>query len=322
MIRFVASRLAQSIGVMLTAGLVAFALFNYVGDPVNNMLGASATTEQRAELRDRLGLDQPFIVQYAKFVARAVRGDFGLSYQYARPVIEIVIERLPATLELSLMAVAIALVIGVGMGVYTGIKPNSALSKLFMSVSLIGISLPTFFTGIVLIVVFAVNLRWLPPFGRGTTVAFGWWTTGLLTIEGLKAIILPAIALSLFQMTLIMRLVRGEMIEVLRTDYIRFAFARGLKLRSIYFLHALKNTLVPVITITGLQMGSIIAFAVITETVFQWPGLGLLFIQALNFGDVPVMAAYLVFVSAMFVVINFVVDMLYFIIDPRIRIER
>lgn len=321
MIGFIAKRLLQSVAVMLAVGLIAFALFNYVGDPVNNMLGPSATTEQRQELRTQLGLDEPFIIQYAKFVGRAVAGNFGLSYQYARPVIDIVIERLPATIELSLSAVFLALVIGIPMGVYTGIWPRSPLSKLFMSLSLIGISLPTFFTGIVLIVVFAVVLKWLPPFGRGETMHIGWWSTGLLTASGLKALILPSITLCLFQMTLIMRLVRGEMIEVLRTDFIRFAWARGLTDRAIYFRHALKNTLVPVITIAGLQMGSIIAFAVITETVFQWPGLGLLFIQALGFGDIPVMAAYLIFVSLMFVIINFVVDILYFVVDPRIRLH-
>ncbi|MCR8547504.1 ABC transporter permease [Salipiger sp. P9] len=319
MIRFIISRILQSIGVMLAVGLIAFALFTYVGDPVNNMLGPSASTDDRARLRTELGLDDPFLVQYARFIGRAVQGDFGLSYQYARPVIDIVAERLPATAELSLVAVFLALLVGIPMGIYAGIRPRSWLSKLFMSVSLIGVSLPTFFTGIVLIVLFAIVLRWLPPFGRGDVVMLGWWSTGLLSWSGLKSILLPSVTLSLFQMTLIMRLVRSEMLEIVRTDYIRFAQARGLTSRAIYFRHALKNTLVPVITITGLQMGSIIAFAVITETVFQWPGLGLLFIQALNFGDIPVMAAYLVFVSLMFVAINLFVDILYFVVDPRLR---
>lgn len=319
MIRFIASRIIQSIGVMLVVGLIAFSLFNYVGDPVNNMLGPSASSDDRARLREELGLDRPFLIQYAEFVGRAVQGDFGLSYQYARPVIDIVAERLPATVELSMAAVILALALGIPIGIYTGIRPKSWLSRVFMSLSLIGISLPTFFTGIVLIVLFAIILRWLPPFGRGQVIDIGWWSTGLLTASGLKALILPAITLSLFQMTLIMRLVRSEMMEIMRTDYIRFAMARGLRFSSIHFRHALKNTLVPVVTITGLQMGSIIAFAVITETVFQWPGLGLLFIQALNFGDVPVMAAYLVFVSLMFVIINLCVDLLYFAIDPRLR---
>ncbi len=309
----------QSIGVMLVVGLIAFSLFNFVGDPVNNMLGPSASSDDRARLRADLGLDDPFLIQYARFVGRAVQGDFGLSYQYARPVIDIVAERLPATAELSLFAVFLALIIGIPMGIYAGIRPRSWLSKVFMSASLIGVSLPTFFTGIVLIVLFAIVLRWMPPFGRGEVVMIGWWSTGLLTVSGLKSLILPAITLSLFQMTLIMRLVRSEMLEIVRTDYIRFALARGLTPGAVYFRHALKNTMVPVITITGLQMGSIIAFAVITETVFQWPGLGLLFIQALTFGDIPVMAAYLIFVSLMFVVINLFVDILYFVVDPRLR---
>ncbi|MBN9251953.1 MAG: ABC transporter permease [Mesorhizobium sp. 61-13] len=319
MIRFLISRVLQSAGVMLVVGLIAFALFNYVGDPVNNMVGAAASADDRAQLREDLGLDRPFLLQYIDFVGRAVRGDFGLSYQYARPVIDIVAERLPATIELSFAAVFLALALGIPMGIYTGIHPRSALSRLFMSLSLVGISLPTFFTGIILIVVFAIILKWLPPFGRGDVVQIGWWSTGLLTFSGLKSLILPAITLSLFQMTLIMRLVRSEMMEIMRADYIRFAMARGLSFSSIHFRHALKNTLVPVVTITGLQMGSIIAFAVITETVFQWPGLGLLFIQALSFGDIPVMAAYLVFVSLMFVLINLCVDLLYFLIDPRLR---
>lgn len=322
MVRFLLSRIGQSIAVMLVVGLFAFSLFNYVGDPVTNMLGPTATSDQRRELRTSLGLDDAFLVQYARFVERAMDGNFGLSYQYARPVIDIVIERMPATLELSLVAVLLALMLGLPMGIFAGIRPRSWLSRIFMALSLVGISLPTFFTGIVLIVIFAVNLRWLPPFGRGDTVNIGWWSTGFLTVDGLKALILPSISLSLFQMTLIMRLVRGEMIEIMRSDYIRFAMARGLRASTIYFSQALRNTLIPVITITGLQLGSIIAFAVITETVFQWPGLGLLFIQALRFGDVPVLAAYLVFVSLMFVTVNLCVDMLYFLVDPRLRTGR
>ncbi|MCC6305387.1 MAG: ABC transporter permease [Rhodobacteraceae bacterium] len=319
MIGFIVSRILQSALVMLVVGLIAFALFNYVGDPVNNMLGPSATSAERARLHAELGLDRPFLVQYGDFIVRAVQGNFGLSYQYARPVIDIVAERLPATVELSLAAVFLALALGIPMGIYTGIRPSAPLARVLMGLSLVGISLPTFFTGIVLIVLFAIVLKWLPPFGRGEVVAVGWWSTGLLTLSGLKALILPAITLCLFQMTLIMRLVRSAMLEIMRTDYIRFAMARGLRMSSVHFRHALKNTLVPVVTITGLQMGSIIAFAVITETVFQWPGLGLLFIQALGFGDIPVMAAYLVFVSLMFVAINLLVDLLYFVIDPRLR---
>jgi len=322
MIAFVLRRLVQSVAVMLTVALIAFALFRFVGDPINNMVGQDTSQADRALLRQQLGLNDPFFVQFGRFVANASRGRFGISYQYARPVGEIIAERLPATLELSVTAALLALLIGVPMGVYTGLHPNSALSRLFLALSLVGVSLPTFLIGILLILVFSVILGWFPSFGRGEVVSLGWWSTGLLTISGIKALVLPAITLQLFQMTLIMRLVRAEMLEVLRTDYIKFARARGLPDRVVNFGHALKNTLVPVITITGLQLGSIIAFAIITETVFQWPGMGLLFIQAVNFSDVPVMAAYLCFIALVFVAINLTVDLLYYAVDPRLHVER
>ncbi len=322
MIAFILRRLAQSVAVMLTVGLIAFMLFRYVGDPINNMVGQDTSLEDRARLRQELGLNDPAPVQFGRFLGRALKGDFGVSYQYARPVGEIIAERLPATLELSIAAALLALAVGVPMGVYTGLNRNGALSRLFMAVSLIGVSLPTFLIGILLIVLFSVSLGWLPSFGRGDVVALGWWTTGLLTPSGLKSLILPAITLALFQMTLIMRLVRAEMLEVLRTDYIKFARARGLPNRIVHFGHALRNTLVPVITITGLQLGAIIAFAIITETVFQWPGMGLLIVQAIGFADIPVMAAYLMLVAFFFVVINLIVDLLYYAVDPRLRIER
>ena len=322
MIAFVVQRLAQAVVVMLAVGLIAFALFRFVGDPVVFMLGQDATPEDRARMTHDLGMDRPFYVQYANFITRAVRGEFGLSLRQLRPVSTLLRERLPATLELSFVAALLALIAGIPMGVYTALRRNSWLSQLLLAVSLAGVSLPTFLIGILLILVFAVNLGWLPSFGRGETVALGWWTTGLVTASGLKALILPAITLGLFQMTLIMRLVRSEMLEVLRTDYIKFARARGLSDRAIHFGHALKNTLVPVITVTGLQLGSIIAFAIITETVFQWPGMGLLFIQSVTFADVPVMAAYLCLIALFFVIINLVVDLLYYAVDPRLRIDR
>jgi peptide/nickel transport system permease protein len=322
MLAFVVRRLAQALLVMLAVGLIAFALFRFVGDPVVFMLGQDAAPEDRARMTRDLGLDRPFYVQYASFVARAVRGEFGLSLRQLRPVSTLIVERLPATLELSFVAALLALAAGIPMGVYTALRRGSFLSQCLLALSLAGVSLPTFLIGILLILVFAVNLGWLPSFGRGETVAIGWWTTGLLTTSGLKALILPSITLALFQMTLIMRLVRAEMLEVLRTDYIKFARARGLSERAIHFRHALKNTLVPVITITGLQLGSIIAFAIITETVFQWPGMGLLFIQSVTFADVPVMAAYLCLIALFFVVINLVVDLLYYAVDPRLRLDR
>lgn len=306
---------------MLTVALIAFSMFRYVGDPIANMVGQDTTPQQRAQLRVDLGLDDPFVVQFARFVGNAVQGDFGISYRQRRPVAELLEERLPATLELSFVSALMALVFGIPMGIYTALRRHGVLSKTFMALSLAGISLPTFLIGILLILVFGVQLRWLPSFGRGEVVSLGWWSTGLLTRSGLAALIMPAITLALFQMTLIMRLVRAEMLEVLRTDFIKFARARGLPERLINFRHALKNTLVPVITITGLQLGSIIAFAIITETVFQWPGMGLLFIQAISMVDIPVMAAYLVLIAFFFVVINLIVDMLYFAVDPRLRVQ-
>lgn len=322
MLAFTLQRLLQSIVVMLTVGLIAFSLFRYVGDPINNMVGQDTTLEQRDELRERLGLNDPFLVQYGNYLWRAVQGDFGISYRHRRPVSELLSERLPATLELSFIAAVMALLIGVPMGVYTALHRDGFISRLFMTLSLVGISLPTFLIGILLILVFGVMLQWLPTFGRGDVVELGWWSTGLLTIGGLKALIMPSITLALFQMTLIMRLIRSEMLEVLRTDYIKFARARGLPNRFVHFGHALKNTLVPVITITGLQLGSIIAFAIITESVFQWPGMGLLFIQAISEVDIPVMASYLMLIAFFFVVINFIVDLLYYLVDPRLRADR
>ncbi len=301
---------------------VAFALFAFVGDPVNIILGTSYTEADRIRVTHEMGLDQPFLVQYAKFVWAVLNGEFGVSYRLARPVSSLIAERLPATAELAATAAVFALVVGVPAGVYTGIYRSAAASRLFMVLSLVGVSLPTFLIGILLILVFSVLLGWLPSYGRGTTVDLGWWTTGFLTVSGLKALILPAITLGLFQMTLIMRLVRAEMLEVLRSDYIKFARARGLSTRAIHFGHALKNTMVPVITVVGLQLGMLVAFSIVTETVFQWPGMGLLLVQSIQVGDIPVMSTYLLLVAVLFVAINLVVDLLYFAVDPRLRVTR
>jgi peptide/nickel transport system permease protein len=319
---FIISRMLQALPVLLSVALISFAMFAYVGDPIAIMLGQDFTEAQRAQLVADLGLDQPFLVQFARFVVNAAQGEFGLSYRLARPVAELIAERAPATLELAFCAAGLALLVGVPMGVYTGLYRNSWISRFFLTFSLIGVSLPTFLIGILLILVFSVWLGWLPSFGRGDTVQLGWWSTGFLTASGLRALVLPAITLGLFQLTLIMRLVRAEMLEVLRTDYIKFARARGLPNRAVHFGHALKNTLVPVITITGLQLGAIIAFAIVTETVFQWPGMGLLFIQSVGTADIPVMAAYLLLISVLFVAINLVVDLLYYAVDPRLRVDR
>jgi peptide/nickel transport system permease protein len=320
MLSFLIRRLVEAVFVLLTVALLAFVLFRFVGDPVNQMVGQDTSLEDRLKLREQLGLNDAVPVQFGRFVWKAAQFDFGLSYQLKQPVLGMIAERLPATLELALAAAVFAIAVGIPMGVYTGIHRNSWLSRLFLTISLVGISLPTFLIGILLIYIFAVTLGVLPSFGRGEVVKIGWWSTGLLTVSGLKALVLPAITLGLFQMTLVTRLVRSEMLEVLRTDYIRFARARGLPNRAIHFRHALRNTLVPVITIIGLQVGALIAFAIITETVFQWPGMGLLFIQSVQQADIPVMSAYLMLVAVLFVGINVAVDMLYAAVDPRIRV--
>lgn len=322
MLAFIIRRIGQAVAVLFTVGLVSFCIFRFMGDPVESLLGQEATQADREALVERLGLDDPIPVQYLRFVGESLQGEFGISYRLGRPVAELIAERLPATLELAFVSALFALTFGILFGVYTGIRRDGFLSHIIMTVSLIGVSLPTFLIGILLIWIFSVELPWLPSFGRGETVTiFGGWESVLFTASGLKSLILPAITLGLYQMTLIMRLVRAEMLEVLRTDYIRFARARGLRKQAVYFSHALKNTLVPVITVTGLQLGSIIAFAIITETVFQWPGVGLLFVNAIFFVDIPVMGAYLLLVGTVFVTLNLIVDLLYFAIDPRLRFD-
>lgn len=321
MLFFIARRLLQAVGVMLAVGLIAFALFQFVGDPVNNMTGQDTSLEEREALKEQLGLNDSVLVQFGRFIGNAARGNFGHSYRQRRPVDELIWERFSATIELSAVSALLALMVGIPMGVYTALRRRSWLSRAFMTLSLIGVSLPTFLIGIFLILIFGVTLNWLPTFGRGEVVDVGGWSTGLLTLSGLKSLILPAVTLAVFQMTFIVRLVRAEMLEVLRADYIKFAHARGLAARAVNFGHALKNTLVPVITVIGLQIGSIIAFAIITESVFQWPGMGLLFIHAIHEVDIPVMAAYLMLIGLLFVVINLVVDILYYAIDPRLRIR-
>jgi peptide/nickel transport system permease protein len=319
MVKVLLSRLGQAALVMLVVSAVSFVMFRFVGDPVATMSRENATVEEKTELRRTLGLDQPVVVQYGRFLSRTLTGDLGISYRNQRPVTELIAERLPATLELVIVATILSLSLGIPLGVLCALNPNGVAARLVQTLSLIGISTPTFVTGIVLILVFAVSLGWLPSFGRGQVIDLGWWSTGFLTWSGLKSLILPGITLALYQLTLIMRLVRAEMIDVLSSDYIRFAKARGLPPRYIHFRLALRNALMPVITVTGLQIGSLVAFAIVTETVFQWPGMGLLFIQAVSFADIPVMAAYLLFVGLLFVLINTVVDILYAVVDPRLR---
>ncbi|MDZ5451149.1 MULTISPECIES: ABC transporter permease [Labrys] len=321
MISMLATRLTSVILVMLVVTGLSFCIFNFLGDPVNNVLGVNATLAQREELRAALGLDQPTIVQFWRFVERAAVGDFGVSYRNRQPVLDLILTRLPATLELVFAATLTALLVGIPMGVYTALRPRGLLSRLFQMGSLLGISMPQFLIGMLLILVFSVELRWLSAFGRGDTVRIGWWTTGFLTVSGLKALIMPTITLAVFQVSMIMRLIRGEMLEVLRSDFIKFARARGLSDRAVHLTHALRNSLLPVITIVGLQIGSLIAFAIVVEAVFQWPGMGLLILQAIEFADFPVMAAYLAFVGFSFVLINLIVDLTYLLVDPRLRVK-
>jgi peptide/nickel transport system permease protein len=312
----------QGILVILAVGLIAFSMFRFVGDPIASLAGQEATDADRAELSERLGLNDPFPIQFARFLGHAAQGDFGISYRQARPVADLLTERLPATVELAVLSALFAFIVGVTFGVYAAINRRGLVTNTVMVLSLIGVSLPTFLIGIGLIYMFAVELRWLPSFGRGDVVRIGWWTTGLLTETGRKSLVLPVLTLGFFQLTLIMRLVRSEMLETMRTDYVRFARARGIPERRIQFRHALRNTMVPVVTIVGLQLGSVIAFAIVTETVFQWPGLGALFVNAVQFVDIPVMAAYLMFVAFVFAVVNFMTDFVYVLIDPRLRSVR
>src|ERR1700710_3046738 len=283
MLAFTLRRALQAIGVMIAVGIIAFSMFRFAGDPVNQIVGIDTPAAEREQVRKSLGLDDPVPVQFVRYFANAVQFKFGISYQFRQPVANLLMERMPATLELATCATILAMVFGILMGVYSALRGDTLLAKVFQAVSLIGISLPTFLIGILLIYLFAVTLGWLPSFGRGDVVRIGWGGTRL------------------------------------GTDYIRFARARGLTTRSIHFGHALKNTLVPVITVAGLQFGSVIAFAIITETVFQWPGMGLLFLQAGQNVDIPIMAAYLLMVSLIFVTINLVVDILYTVVDPRLR---
>lgn len=319
MLAYMTRALAQAIAVLMAVALIAFSMFRYVGDPVANMVGPETTKEEIRDLRERLGLNDPLPVQFARFLTNAAQGEFGISYRQGRRVSTLIAERLPATLELALLSALFATVFGTILGIYTAVRRDGWLSHVIMTVSLVGVSLPTFLIGIGLIYLFAVELRWLPSFGRGEVVKLGWWTTGLLTESGRKSLVLPVLTLGFFQLTLIMRLVRAQMLETFRTDYVKFGRARGLPEWRINFKHALANAMIPVVTIIGLQLGAVIAFAIITESVFQWPGLGAMFVQAVQFVDIPVMAAYLLFVGLVFVATNLLVDLFYVVLDPRLR---
>ena len=318
---FILKRLVQSVFVMLAVAFLAFSLFRFVGDPVSQMTGVETSVQDQEQLREELGLNDPFAVQFYRFTSDMLRGDFGFSYRTRQPVNEMIASRIPATLELGIVALLISLIVGIPAGVYTALRPRGLFTQPILLTTLVGVSIPTFVIGIVLIFLFGVRLGWLPTFGRGGTVDLGGWTTSFLTVDGWRALILPAVTLGVYQLTLTMRLVRAEMMEVMRSDYIRFATARGIPYRSLHYRHALANTMIPVITIIGLQFGGVIAFSIVTESVFQWPGMGLLFLESIRFVDIPVMGVYLVVIAFFFVLVNLLVDMLYIAIDPRLRVK-
>lgn len=321
MLSFILRRLLQSIFVMLAVSLIAFSLFRFVGDPVAQMVGQETTIEAQENIRERLGLNDPIITQYSRFISNLAQGEFGFSYRTRQPVSEMILSRMPATLELGFVSLIISLLVGIPAGIYTALKRSGVIANAILIITLVGISVPTFVIGIFLIYIFGVELGWLPTFGRGATVQIGWWETSFLTWDGLKSLLLPGITLGVYQLTLTMRLVRAEMQDVLKTDFIKFATARGINYHSLYLNHAFRNTLVPVVTIIGLQLGGIIAFSIVTESVFQWPGMGLLFLDSIRYVDIPVMSVYLVLIALMFVIINLLVDILYFVIDPRVRVR-
>ncbi|MFK8080298.1 MAG: ABC transporter permease [Granulosicoccus sp.] len=321
MTAFIARRLLQSVFVMLAVSLIAFTLFRFVGDPVAQMVGQETSIEEQQRLRESLGLNDPITTQFARFVSKLATGDFGFSYRTRQPISEMILARMPATLELGIVSLLISLVVGIPAGIYTALHRGGIAANAILVSTLVGVSIPTFVIGIFFIFIFGVQLGWLPTFGRGELVTIGWWKTGFLTVDGWRSLLLPALTLGVYQLTLTMRLVRSEMQDVMKTDFITFARARGINQRSIHYHHALRNTLVPVITIIGLQFGGIIAFSIVTESVFQWPGMGLLFLDSIRYVDIPVMSVYLVLIALMFVIINLIVDMLYAVIDPRVRIR-
>jgi peptide/nickel transport system permease protein len=320
MFAFLIRRLIQAVVVMFVISLISFSIQDNLGDPLREMVGVSVSEAERELLRDELGLNDPFLEQYGRFLARAIRGDLGDSYFFKRPALEVIMEKFSATMELVLGATLIIVTLSAPIGVYCAINPRSWLSKTLMGLSIVGISIPVFLTAIMLIYVFAIFLGWLPSYGRGETVMVGGWETGLLTRDGLEHLILPSIALSSIMLPLFIRLIRAEMMECLEQEYIRFAYAKGLDQRRIWFLHALKNTLLPVITVGGVQIGTMIAYTILTETVFQWPGMGFLFLEAVNRTDTPLIIAYMIVVGLIFVITNTVVDLVYGLVNPTVKL--
>ncbi len=322
MIAFLIRRLAQALIVMFIISLISFSIQDNLGDPLREMLGVSVSQVERDKLREEMGLNDPFLVQYWRFLKKAVHGDLGDSYFFKRPALEVIMHKFPATFELVLGATLIIVTLSIPIGVYCAINPRSWFTRLMMGLSIVGISVPVFLTAIMLIYLFSIHLGWLPSFGRGQTVMIGEWETGLLTADGLLHLILPSIALSSIMLPLFIRLIRSEMMECMEQDYIRFARAKGLSNRRIWFLHALKNTLLPVITVGGVQIGTMIAFTILTERVFQWPGMGFLFLEAVNRTDTPLIIAYMIIVGLIFVVTNTLVDLIYGLVNPTVKLAR
>jgi peptide/nickel transport system permease protein len=321
MFAFIVRRIIQSIIVMLVISLVGFSIQFSIGDPVRDLVGERVTPAEREEIRDQLGLNDPFYIQFFRFVKNACKGDLGLSFFYKKPALEVIISKAPATLELVIVTSIILIIISIPAGIYCAIFPKRLLSRFAMAFSTIGVAIPVFLTAIALIYLFAVELNWLPSFGRGETVNIGgWWESGLLTWDGIKHLILPSLSLSSIMLPLFIRLIRAEMMEVLETEYIQFAWAKGLHHKRVWFIHAFKNTLLPVITVFGVQLGIMFAFTILTETVFQWQGMGFMFLEAVERSDTSLLVAYLVVVGVIFVTVNTVVDIIYGTVNPMVRI--
>lgn len=321
MFAFLLKRLFQALVVMFVISLISFSIQDNLGDPLRELVGQSVSEAERQRLRDELGLNDPFLTQYLRFAKNALHGDLGTSYFFKEPALQVILRKLPATLELVLGATLIIVLFSVPLGVYAAIKPQHLFSKLIMGVSTVGISIPVFLTGIGLIYLFSVELQWMPSYGRGDTFRItDNWDTALLTLDGLKHLALPSITLASIMLPLFIRLIRAEMLEVLQSDYVKFAWAKGLSPRRIYFLHALKNTMLPVITVGGVQIGTMVAYTILTETVFQWPGMGFLFLEAVNRVDTPLIVAYLIVVGAIFVVTNTLVDLIYGMVNPTVKL--
>jgi peptide/nickel transport system permease protein len=320
MFPFIVRRIIQALLVMLVIGMVGFVIQQQMGDPVRDLVGERVTPAERAVIRDQLGLNDPFYTQYFRFVKKACQGDLGLSFFYKKPALEVIASKAPATIELVLVTALILIVISIPAGIYSAIYPRSWLSRIIMAVSTIGVAMPVFLTAIVLIYFFAVELNWLPSYGRGETVNIWGWESGFFTIDGLKHLILPSVSLSTIMLPLFIRLVRAEMMEVLETEYIKFAWAKGLHRRRVWYLHAFKNTLLPVITVFGVQVGILFAFTILTETVFNWQGMGFMFLEAVERSDTSLLVAYLVLVGVIFVVVNTMVDIVYGFVNPMVRI--